>query len=366
MTDEQTNQITATLTLFNSLTGLHAYCIPLPISDSAAKPCTFCPLTTQNKDCISRLSQIASHMIEANQSSIKLCSAGLCRIIVPILSDNKITSVVLTDPVLCNRNQDDGTLSLEKTEKACNALAVMKITDLCKSAQLLRSSLGCPSGKADEKLQNIKYKANQSIRENNPTLTKNLLNSVPNLLVDECGTDFEILKEKFFDFFLFLKETAIQNSVDSFLQSEHHMLNLSVFAKANNIGQLKYCFDMAVDSLINAVFCPQSQKHASLILKATEYIEEHYNSKLSQSRVAALVYLSPSYFSKVFKENLGCSFNEYINYIRIEKAKFLLKRHEVDIDRIAETVGFESRSYFGKVFKAQTGMTPKQFRQNHI
>ncbi len=366
MTDEQHNQITATLTLFNSLTGLHAYCLSLPTSDSLAVSCTFCPLSAQNKDCINHLSQIASHMIEANQSSIKLCNAGLCRIIVPILTHNEITSVVLTDPVLCNRNREDGTLFCGKSQKAYEALTVMKITELYKSAQLLRSSLGCPTVKPDEKLQSIKNRTNQSIHENNPMLTKNLLNAVPDLLVDECGTDFELLKEKFFDFFLFLEETVIHNSVASLLQTEHHMLNLSVFAEANNIGQLKYCFDLAVESLINAVFCPQSQKHASLICKATEYIEEHYNSKISQSRVADLVYLSPSYFSKVFKENLGCSFNEYINYIRIEKAKFLLKRHEVDIDRIAEIVGFESRSYFGKVFKAQTGMTPKQFRQNCI
>ena len=90
----------------------------------------------------------------------------------------------------------------------------------------------------------------------------------------------------------------------------------------------------------------------------------HYAEKITQSQIASLVYLSSSYFSKVFKDTMGCSFNEYLNRIRIEKARKLLECKEFEIDRISDMVGFENRSYFGKVFKQFTSTTPKQYRNN--
>ncbi|MBR6728694.1 MAG: helix-turn-helix transcriptional regulator, partial [Clostridia bacterium] len=62
---------------------------------------------------------------------------------------------------------------------------------------------------------------------------------------------------------------------------------------------------------------------------------------------------------------VGCSFNEYINHLRIEKAKALLLRPELALAQISSIVGYENRSYFGKIFKAKTGTTPAKYRQYH-
>ena len=74
------------------------------------------------------------------------------------------------------------------------------------------------------------------------------------------------------------------------------------------------------------------------------------------------MHLNPSYFSTIFKQSCGSSFKEYLNYIRIEESKHLLTETNYSIIDIAVAVGFEDQSYFTKVFKKFTGLTPKRFR----
>ena len=64
----------------------------------------------------------------------------------------------------------------------------------------------------------------------------------------------------------------------------------------------------------------------------------------------------------LFKKSTGSSFKEYLNMVRIEESKRLLSNTDFSIIDIAIAVGFEDQSYFSKVFKKFTGLTPKQFR----
>ena len=77
---------------------------------------------------------------------------------------------------------------------------------------------------------------------------------------------------------------------------------------------------------------------------------------------AGHVGLNPAYFSTLFKQSCGSSFKEYLNMIRIEESKRLLANTDYPILDIAVSVGFEDQSYFSKVFKKYTGLTPKQYR----
>ncbi|MDO5010188.1 MAG: AraC family transcriptional regulator, partial [Intestinibacter bartlettii] len=98
--------------------------------------------------------------------------------------------------------------------------------------------------------------------------------------------------------------------------------------------------------------------------KCISYINEHYNENINLETVANIVHLNPSYFSSIFKKEVGVSFSNYLNKIRIEQSKLLLKNTDSSIVEIALEVGFEDQSYFSKVFKNLTKMTPKQYRQN--
>lgn len=92
------------------------------------------------------------------------------------------------------------------------------------------------------------------------------------------------------------------------------------------------------------------------------YIELHY-AEISASDVAFFSSYNPSYFSKVFKNNIGVNLTEYINNRRINEAIKLIKESDYSIEYICNLVGYKDKKHFYKLFKKITGVTPSQFRK---
>jgi len=93
-----------------------------------------------------------------------------------------------------------------------------------------------------------------------------------------------------------------------------------------------------------------------------EYIRAHYDHKLTLDDIAQHVYLSRSYLSSLFREETGQTLFSYINRVRVEKSKLFLMDSTVALAHAAAMCGFEDQSYFTKVFRKITGMSPKQYR----
>ncbi len=108
-----------------------------------------------------------------------------------------------------------------------------------------------------------------------------------------------------------------------------------------------------------------SAKHADILNKAIKYMKQNYMHKISLEDVANHVYISPSYMSKIFKDEMKTSFSNCLNQIRIEKSCVLLLNEELSLSEIAELVGFVDQSYFNKIFKKQTNATPKKYREQN-
>lgn len=85
--------------------------------------------------------------------------------------------------------------------------------------------------------------------------------------------------------------------------------------------------------------------------------------KITLEDTAEAVSLSASHLSRIFKEEMHTSFNAFLSDIRIEKSKLLLLSGDFSIAEISGLVGFSDQSYFNKVFRKNTGMTPKRFRE---
>ena len=93
-------------------------------------------------------------------------------------------------------------------------------------------------------------------------------------------------------------------------------------------------------------------------------IHENYKkSDLDINFIASKVNLSYSYFRKIFKENMNCSFLDYVNNLRVSEAKQLLKNTNWTTEKIAEHVGFYNYQAFGRVFKKNEGVTPGRYRE---
>ncbi|MBE6068354.1 MAG: helix-turn-helix transcriptional regulator [Clostridium lundense] len=95
---------------------------------------------------------------------------------------------------------------------------------------------------------------------------------------------------------------------------------------------------------------------------ALKYIEENYGEQVSLEDVASVSNLSPYYFSKLFKKEIGMNFTTYVTKHKIEKAKWMLKNTDIPIVNIASELGYYECGYFTKVFKKIEGITPTEYR----
>ena len=103
----------------------------------------------------------------------------------------------------------------------------------------------------------------------------------------------------------------------------------------------------------------------SLVEKARSYMQENYSRDISLDDVSKEVNVSPYYFSKIFKEESGENFTEYLTKIRINKAKELLEDAELSIKEIGVMSGYTDPNYFSRIFKKHTGITPREYRERY-
>lgn len=116
-----------------------------------------------------------------------------------------------------------------------------------------------------------------------------------------------------------------------------------------------------LESFMNSMF-REKDKGNPYIRKALRYMSDHYSQHLELDQVAAVVGLSPSYFSTLFRQTVGTGFRDHLNWIRVEASKRLLLTRQYTLADIAISVGFPDQSYYCKVFKKLVGVTPGKFR----
>ena len=106
----------------------------------------------------------------------------------------------------------------------------------------------------------------------------------------------------------------------------------------------------------------QSGLPPSSLRQVIAYIHEHLADNLSLTEVASVVPLSAPYFATLFKQSTGETLLQYITRCRIEQAKKLLAKRTLTITDICQQVGFRDQSYFTKIFRRYSNMTPKVYR----
>ena len=204
----------------------------------------------------------------------------------------------------------------------------------------------------------------EHVRSGDKEAAQALLNELLVHLYCIAGNDLNIIKARIRELLVLMSRAAIdggadvdeifnlccryEQQVDSFTTPE--VLNRWV-------GAILHKF-------VSFVFDFNDIKHQNVIFKTTAYIKDHLTDKLSLDQVAEQVYLSKSYFCRIIKEELGCTFTEYVNRLRIERSKVLLRSSGISIAEVACAVGFDDQSYFTRIFKKQTGVAPGKYRGN--
>ena len=110
----------------------------------------------------------------------------------------------------------------------------------------------------------------------------------------------------------------------------------------------------------------RSEKHSLRLKPALDYIHDNPDKMPMLGEMAYICGLSVSYFSRLFHREIGISYINYVNKFKVETAcKRLSAAGKVQVAQLARELGFSDASYFIRVFKKTTGMTPNGYRKKH-
>ncbi len=203
-----------------------------------------------------------------------------------------------------------------------------------------------------------------AIRTGDKETAQELLNLLLGHIYFGSDGEFDRIKARVHELLILLSRASIDGGgdIDRIFWTNHSVIH--ELQTIDNLNDLNRWLSAVMHRYISYVFDFTDVKHADIIHKATDYIKQNYASKLTLDEVANHVYLSKSYLSKIFKEELHCNFSAYVNHVRIEKSKLLLADQSINLIDLAMLVGFEDQSYFTKVFKKTVGVSPGKYRES--
>lgn len=162
---------------------------------------------------------------------------------------------------------------------------------------------------------------------------------------------------------------AIQNKHITNLHSSLILNVKECFTHCNNIEELYKEIYGKLSDYRDAILKDNSNFIAltlSPVEQAISYIDQNYYKEIDLTSISKLVSMNSSYFSSQFKKRTGLSFSNYLQRVRLEKAKNFLLYSNQKLHEISESVGIGNEKYFCKLFKEYTGITPTEFKNQNI
>ncbi|WP_419875799.1 AraC family transcriptional regulator [Candidatus Pristimantibacillus sp. PTI5] len=177
-----------------------------------------------------------------------------------------------------------------------------------------------------------------------------------------CSADYchFILANTVFVYSDYLKSVRYHHPVQGNLDLYHQ------YTELHNIRSYQDWLLKSINTFIAHMEKRNSERAVSSIESAKQYIHDHLSEDLSLETVASTVFISPKYLSKLFKEECGVTYTDYITSQRMERAKTLIERNNMTIEQIASTVGYGTAAYFIKKFKEMYGCTPGNYLRNTV
>ncbi len=174
--------------------------------------------------------------------------------------------------------------------------------------------------------------------------------------------DLMSMRLKALEFALYAEHIAYQNGGQTYMYSgrKDYLPQIMELPDAESVREW---FTEKMMSACRNVVKKREERSGDIIRTARKYIEDHFDKDISLDDVSRVVNISPYYFSKVFKEESGLNFIEYLTNIRIEHAKKLLENSSLSIKEICVSCGYTDPNYFSRSFKKNVGVTPTEYKE---
>ncbi|MDR2759481.1 MAG: helix-turn-helix domain-containing protein [Spirochaetaceae bacterium] len=201
-----------------------------------------------------------------------------------------------------------------------------------------------------------------AIRRGDNETGRKILNELLAVLLFSNPDHFKVIQFRAIELVVLLSRENVTpgNSEEDLLETNNYYL--CRIQEAKSIEELTDILHAIVERMAGDIFSFKGVRHASALRKAERYIWDHYTRRISLMEIAEVSGLSAPYFSTIFKEEMGENLSSYLNRLRVEKASHLLTETDLSLSEIAGSCGFEDQSWFSKIFKNYTGISPGKYR----
>lgn len=393
-------------------------CLELPVQvidadgtilKSCGESTAFCQIFKKhlplNDSCEKLHSTAGKRAVSLGEAYIFSCHAGLTHIVFPLIKNTILFGSVLVGPFLMEAPDSllladiarhypiptEDLLEMYEQSGSIKIISPARVNKIGKLLYYIFSGLIPDSRKLFETNQSNLYqqsKINESIQmyksyKTNPQTSypfekerelitkvktgnlsesRKILNDLLGYVFFSKDNNLNVVKARSIELCSLLSRASIESGAptDNILKINNQYLN--DLQKITTLEKLCFKLQEVVDTFVSSILDYIPSKNNELIRKAIAYIAQHYNTNPTLEEVAGQVHLNPAYFSSLFKECTETTFKEFLNIVRIEEGKNLLTSTDYSIIDIAVALGYDNQSYFSKVFKKYTGLTPKQYR----
>ena len=182
-------------------------------------------------------------------------------------------------------------------------------------------------------------------------------------LFKEYASSFNKIKKKLLELMILIRRIGCNYKIEDeeyFRKGDY----IEEFLRIEDPNELKACCKKRIEYVAqNIKNIKEKRINNRLILKAIEYIQGNYKNKITLEDVANELNISPHYFSKLFKDEVGETFIDYITSLRIQKSKELLEESQLSGKEICFEIGYGDPNYFSRNFKRIVGITPTEYKE---
>jgi AraC-like DNA-binding protein/ligand-binding sensor protein len=191
---------------------------------------------------------------------------------------------------------------------------------------------------------------------------KKTLNELLAMLVFFNPEQFKYVQLRVTELVVLISRVEISPMKGGNLSIEANTQVLKQVQEAKTIEELTDILHTMIERISGVISSFRGIPHAAALRKAEIFIMENFTKKISLKEIASVAGLSAPYFSTIFKDEMGENLSKYLNRLRVEKASHLLLETEMPLGEIAACCCFEDQSWFSKIFKAYTGISPGKYR----
>lgn len=175
-----------------------------------------------------------------------------------------------------------------------------------------------------------------------------------------CSGSIEEMQIRALELLIKLEQKAVASGRLRNRQKKHYIQELR---NCTDRQILKKWFWEQTRDISRSVEENQERQSESVMEKAKKYIRENFQKELTLDEVSKIVDISPYYFSKLFKQETGENFIEYLTKIRMKNAEMLLRDSHYSIKEVCIMSGYGDPNYFSRIFKKYEGVTPSEYRE---